>query len=222
MENADDTFRLATPADRQRVCATIGAAFVTAASPEMSYFFGDRFAELAPVFAGNLFDKRVARSTVWVADDGDAAALWDAPEQTADASVGDREDTTARAAPVLVPLPADVQERLDKYEHIVHDLLPPQPHWYLGILARHPCRQGSGVARRLAQVALALASRDGIPAVLETTNPLNVAAYERAGWTIHAMNDELQPAMRIWVMRHDGDRQYPEPEPSRSPSHRKL
>ena len=55
MENAEDVFRLATPADRPRVCATIGAAFVTAASPEMSYFFGDRFAELVPVFAGEFW-----------------------------------------------------------------------------------------------------------------------------------------------------------------------
>ena len=45
------------------------------------------------------------------------------------------------------------------------------------------------------------------------TNPLNVTAYERAGWTIHAVSDELQPAMRIWVMRHDGDRLSPEPGP---------
>jgi predicted N-acetyltransferase YhbS len=88
----------------------------------------------------------------------------------------------------------------------------------LGILARHPDRQGSGVARRLTRIALANASRDGVPAVLETTNPLNVKAYERAGWTVHAVNDELQPAMRIWVMRHDGaSAAEPEPEPEPEP-----
>ena len=200
-----DAFRLATPADRARVCGTIGAAFVSAASPEMSYFFGDRFAELAPVFAGNLFDKRVGRSTVWVTDNCDAAALWDAPEQPSSSSgAGGEAAAPAPAAPTPVPLPADVRGRLDTYDRVVHDLLPSQPYWYLGILARHPSRQGSGLARRLTQIALERASRDGVPAVLETTNPLNVAAYERAGWTVHAVNDELQPAMRIWVMRHDG------------------
>jgi hypothetical protein len=133
-EGDGDRFRLATPADRTRVCATIGAAFVSAASPEMSYFFGDRFAELAPVFAGNLFDKRVSRSTVWVTADCDAAALWDAPEPPSSSEV------TEEPAPVA--LPVDVQERLDEYDRVIHDLLPPQPHWCMPV-----CFSGEHVSR---------------------------------------------------------------------------
>jgi|EP01047_Picozoa_sp_COSAG01_P075210 GNAT superfamily N-acetyltransferase len=221
----DGSFRLATPADRARVCATIGAAFVDAASPEMTYFFGaERFAELAPIFAGTLFDKRVGRSTVWVADDCSAAALWDAPEEPppAAASAAAAAAAAPSSAPAATsPLPLDVQERLDRYDDVVHELLPPQPYWYLGILARAPSLRGSGVGRRLTRPALALAAahtptaaavaagdnggggQRGVPAVLETTNPLNVAAYGRAGWTVHATSDALQPAMRIWVMRYD-------------------
>lgn len=217
------TFRVAGPGDRAGVCATITAAFIDAESPEMSYFFADRFAELAPIFAGNLFDKRVRRSTVWVADDCSVAALWDAPEH---ALVGrpaagvpcaaPDEMAPAPAAPPPTPLPPAVQARLDAYDDVVRGLLPQQPHWYLGILARHPSRRGLGLARRLTRLVLDRCGGDKddgaggptLPAVLETTNPLNVAAYERAGWTLHATSDALQPAMRIYVMRHDrGGRQ---------------
>ena len=231
-EDADDGFRIATAADRPRVCATIGAAFVAAASPEMAYFFGeDSVAGLIPVFAGNLFDKRVGRSTVWLTDNCDAVALWDAPAEqpftphvgggtgggegggegggaAPDSATGIGFCVAAAVAPTPasapVALPADVQLRLDTYDRVVHDLLPPQPYWYLRILARHPDRQGSGVARRLSRIALDCASRDGVPAFLETTNPLNVAAYARVGWTVHAVSEQLQPAMTIWIMRHDG------------------
>ena len=58
-----------------------------------------------------------------------------------------------------------------------------------------------------------------MPAVLETTNPLNVAAYERAGWKVHTISDELQPAMRIWVMLHDcGQPSQPKPESEHEPA----
>lgn len=194
-----DQFRLATAQDRASVCDTITAAFVAAASPEMTYFFGGRFAELAPVFAGQLFDKRVARQTVWVTENCDAAALWDAPANVE--SQPDEQGSTPVVASAT--LPADVQRRLNTYDDVVHKMLPPQPYWYLGILARHPDRQGSGVARRLSRLALERAARDQVPAILETTNPLNVELYKRAGWVVHAQSDELLPAMKIWVLRYD-------------------
>ena len=109
------------------------------------------------------------------------------------------------ASPRADPAAAGVQARLDRYDDVVHALLPPQPYWYLGILARHPSRRGLGLARRLTRLVLEHrgdGDDDGVPAVLETTNSLNVAAYERAGWTVYATSDELQPAMRIYVMRH--------------------
>ena len=57
--------------------------------------------------------------------------------------------------------------------------------------------------RRAAAPGIDLALTHGMPAVLETTNPLNVEVYQRAGWTVHAVSDELMPELRVWIMRHD-------------------
>ena len=190
--------RPATPADRQGVVETIVRAFV--ASPETDYFFrsaeGDRYDELAPTFFGGLFDGRCPGGTVWTTQDSSAVALWDAPH--------DAEAQEQPAAPS--PYPPDVLRRLARYNSIVHDLLPPdtEPYWYLGILACHPRAQGGGLARQVARAAIDLAKDAGLVAYLETTNPRNVGIYRRAGWVVHAVSDELQPRLRIWVMRHDG------------------
>ena len=202
--------RPATPADRQGVVETIVRAFV--ASPETDYFFrseeGDRYDELAPTFFGGLFDGRCPSGTVWTTQGSSAVALWDAPPDAAEASkTGNRGDEHQQEQPAAPsPYPPDVLQRLARYNSIVHDLLPPdtEPFWYLGVLACHPSAQGSGLARQVARAAIDLAKEAGLVAYLETTNPRNVGIYRRAGWVVHAVSDELQPRLRIWVMRHDG------------------
>ena len=54
-------------------------------------------------------------------------------------------------------------------------------------------KQTAGAAR---------AAAAGVPAVLETTNPDNVAMYERSGWRI---TTELQDVigLTVWILRHD-------------------
>ncbi len=42
------------------------------------------------------------------------------------------------------------------------------------------------------------AARQNLPAYLETTNPGNVALYERAGWRVTA---ELDSPLPVWVMK---------------------
>jgi hypothetical protein len=70
---------LAGPADRPRVVETFVAAF--AADPAVRWFFPDdaRYPSQAATFVGHLFDKRVRRGGVWLADNGAAMALRDRP-----------------------------------------------------------------------------------------------------------------------------------------------
>jgi hypothetical protein len=92
--------------------------------------------------------------------------------------------------------------------------VPDEPHAYLGVLACRPddaaapatgsARRRRGLGRRTAAPGIDLALTHGMPAVLETTNPLNVEMYQRADWTVHAVSDELMPELRVWIMRHDG------------------
>lgn len=164
--------RVATPADRPRVVETVVAAFV--ADSAFRYFFPDAttYEHEAGVFAAYLFDLRVAHSTVWVAGDGAAVAMWEPPG--------------VPGKQLRLDLPAGTLARLEAYEQTVHPALPDAPHWYLGVLATHPDHAGRRWGRAVMAAGLERARADGLPAYLETTTASNVALYERAGWHVDA------------------------------------
>jgi ribosomal protein S18 acetylase RimI-like enzyme len=176
---------VATRAVRARVVETVVAAFRL--DPAFRYFFPDpaTFDRDAAAFAGWLFDGRVDLGTVWVADGGAAVAMWDGPHDTPQWTRPD--------------LPRDARERIDAYERAVEPLIPREPRWYLGVLATHPDAAGRRLARAAADEGVRRAADQGLPAFLETTNPDNVALYERGGWRRAGRTDV--GALRIWVMR---------------------
>ena len=179
--------RLAAPNDRDRLVTTVVDAFDQ--DPAFRAFFGPDpdFGPLATRFAAALLDRRLATGSVWMTDDGDALAMWDPPAGTVD------------APPSTLVLPPDAEARLDEYDAIVHGAITADPHWYLGVLASHPRRRGEGLARQVLKPGLAAAEAAGVPAVLETTNPGNVAMYERSGWEVTAeLTDVI--GLTVWVM----------------------
>ncbi len=179
---------LATRGDRDRVLATVVAAFV--ADPAFRYFFPDdaTYAEHATVFAGYLFDKRVEHGTVWLVDGGAAVSLWDPPG--------------AAVCDPALDLPADVLARLDDYEGAVHGSIPTEPHWYLGVLATHPDHSGKRWGRLAIGAGLVEADLAGLPAYLETTNPANVELYLRSGFVVatHLPADPPRLGIPSWIM----------------------
>jgi GNAT superfamily N-acetyltransferase len=176
----------ATPADRDAVVATFVAAFV--ADPAVRFFFpdDDAYAQDAAAFIGHLFDRRVANGSVWIGAGGAVAALWDLP-------------SVRSSEPATLDVPADARERIARYDAAVHPALPADPHWYLGVLATRPDHAGRGLGRRLMAAGVAMAHNEGLPAVLETTNPSNVDLYLREGWAVyrHTAVDDVPPT---WVM----------------------
>jgi GNAT superfamily N-acetyltransferase len=178
--------RLAIAPDRERIVATVQAAF--ASDPAFRYFFpgDDEYAALAPVFIGQLLDQRLARGTAWVVADGAAVALWSAP--------GAVEEPVTR-------LPADVTARLRTFDAAVHHHLPADPHWYLGMLATHPDHAGQGWGRLAMSAGLARAEQDGRPSYLETVTPVNVRIYQSSGWQV---TDTVAVAgLDVSILRHD-------------------
>jgi ribosomal protein S18 acetylase RimI-like enzyme len=185
-----DEVRNATESDRERVVATVVAAFV--ADPAFRYFFPDdaTYAQSAATFAGWLFDARVATGTAWVAAGGVAVAMWDPPAVN-----------RSEQAPLILP-PEDAA-RLAAYNDAVHDLIPAQPHWYLGVLATHPGHAGRRLGRTVMAAGLARAAEVGLQSVLETTNIDNVELYRRSGWDV--LDTAVVDGLRVWVMTYPAE-----------------
>jgi GNAT superfamily N-acetyltransferase len=178
---------LATPADTARLIDTIVTAF--AADPAFRYFFPEEetYQRYASSFARQLVERRIALGTAWLAEEGAAVALWDPP---------------APPPPSTMDLPDEVIARLDAYDGAVHDLRPTVPHWYLGILATHPDAAGRGWGRAVMAAGVQRARDEGLPAYLETSNPVNVEIYRGAGWEIAGTS--AADGLPIWVLVNSG------------------
>jgi ribosomal protein S18 acetylase RimI-like enzyme len=212
MIEADTT--VATPDDRDRVLTSLVAAFV--ADPVLRYLFPDDagYPRYAAAFFGRLFDRRVHLGTIWTVGHGASVAMWDPPEPPEVPS----DDT------ITAQLPADAFTRLNVYNDAVHAALPDGPYWYLGVLGTHPDHAGKRWGRAVMSAGLRRAQADGLPAVLETSNPGNVAVYRRAGWEVERT---VTAPLPIWIMRQDvgravpldGESDRPALPPGRRPGH---
>jgi len=180
---------IATPADREAVVSCLVAAF--AKDPVLRYLFPEEetYPRYAAAFFGYCFDKRVRKQTIWTIERGASTAIWD-PPQPQDESPGD--------GALAAHLPAGPLARVAAYDRAVEAALPPAPYWYLGVLATHPASTGQGWGHAVMNAGLSRAAADGLPAVLETSNPANVEMYRRAGWhVVHTLTAPLP----IWIMR---------------------
>ncbi|MFG2053969.1 GNAT family N-acetyltransferase [Micromonospora sp. NPDC048930] len=179
---------IATSANRTRVIASLVAAFEQ--DPVLRHLFPDQatYPRYAAAFFGHLFDKRVHRRTVWTIEGGASVAIWEPPATGA----GWPDDALA------AQLPADALARVRAYEDAVHTALPTTPFWYLGVLGTHPEHAGRRWGHAVMRAGLRRAEADGLPAVLETSNPANVEVYRRAGW---AVSRTLTAPLDIWVMQ---------------------
>lgn len=182
---------VATVADRAGVVGSLVAAFV--ADPVLRFLFpgDDTYPRHAGAFFGHLFDLRVPHGTVWTIGAGASVAMWDAPA-SGDGPPNDD-------AGVLDGLPPDAAARLREYDGAVHALLPSAPFWYLGVLGTHPEHAGRRWGRAVMRAGLQRAAAEGLPAVLETSNPGNVEVYRSAGWEV--LRTVAGP-VPVWVMQH--------------------
>ena len=104
--------RLAIPADRDRIVATVVAAFDE--DPAFRTFFGSDpdFGALATAYVAASTMKRTAVNAVWVGADREAVAMWTPPAGTVE------------IPPITADLPSDVVARLAEYDDAVHAVLP--------------------------------------------------------------------------------------------------
>jgi ribosomal protein S18 acetylase RimI-like enzyme len=155
--------------------------------PAFRHIFPDprsRVRALRPFFQATVRDA-IPFGCVYAATDNDATAAvavwlppgafpWTAARQ-------------ARAAPTLIrtmiAAPGSFRTFMRLGSNAAH-AHPVEPHWYLVVLGVHPNHQGDGHGSRLVAAGLHNADRDGTACHLETSDPANVAFYQRFGFTV--------------------------------------
>lgn len=74
----------------------------------------------------------------------------------------------------------------------IEQAFPDTPHWYLEVLGVRAGAQGRGIGQALMRPAMGRADRDRLPCHLETSDPANIAFYERLGF-VFAEQRQLIP-----------------------------
>ena len=173
--------RVAGPHDLDAVVNTITVAFHE--DPVWSWAFPDeerrpdQFRRWWPLFVRGA----LKQGFTWTTEGAETVSVWivpDAEELTPEAeaqipTVLD-EMLGARAPSVL--------EGLLQFEAAhPHD----EPHYYLSFVATHDDHRGRGIGEHLLASNLERIDREHVPAYLESSNPRNLARYERLGFRPH-------------------------------------
>lgn len=168
--------RAAQEADRQTASGTVLLAFST--DPFARWVFPNpaTYVALSPEFGDAFAGSGYAHGSVDMLEDGSGVAFWLPP--------GVEPDGERMQAIVEQAVPAD---RLQDLGGVIEEMgksHPQEPCWYLPIIGVDPAMQGRGVGSALLRYALARSDADGVPAYLESSNPRNIALYERHGFEV--------------------------------------
>lgn len=170
---------VATAGDAEAVAETIALAFAgdPAWGPALTLPSGEVAHHLP--FWRHFAEGGIPLGATYRTDDGGAVALWIPPgeDEMSEAHV---ESLTAL---VEATFPADHAAAMFALWERFDELHPQtEPHMYLSLLATHPDHRGRGIAQQLVRENLASFDAQGLPAYLESTNPVNDARYERLGF----------------------------------------
>lgn len=178
---AASSFRAAGEADLDALAATLARAFEH--DPVWSWCFAGEPRErlLAGLGAVFRFAAAAALDYGWVRLAGDAAAvaLWTPPGEPEMSAADEERFPDAIAAACSAAATARVLALMEAFER--NHPADPQ-HFYLSVLGTHPDHAGQGIGVALVAANLEEIDAAGPPAYLESTNPANVARYERLGF----------------------------------------
>jgi GNAT superfamily N-acetyltransferase len=136
----------------------------------------------------------VPRHGAWTTPDTAGAALWFPPGTM---RLSARERLTELRT--LLPEGIDCLGRGGRWEELISEHHPREPHWYLQTLAVRPSAQRRGVGTALIEPGLARAEADGVGCYLETQRESNIPYYRRFGFEL---TDEisLHDSPPLWLM----------------------
>jgi GNAT superfamily N-acetyltransferase len=148
--------------------------------PVMLWVFGTASEDLMQAnFEFIVREALIPLGATWMTDD--CCAAW-TPAGRAPWAV---DELSERFLNELGPrLNRDQLDRLITLNAVTAGLHAREPHWYLAMIATRHVAQGTGAGGRLLRHTLRQVDADTLPAYLESTNPANIAFYERNGFAI--------------------------------------
>lgn len=146
-------------------------------------------ATMFSAFAGKAF----VSGSAYVANDGEAVALWLPP-----GTESDDDDMIPLMLQIMTPEHLEVVGAVLAEMDAFH---PKEPCWYLPMIAADPGHQGKGLGSLLMKHATQICDEQGLPAYLESTNERNVSLYERYGFEVvgeiqHGDSPVVRPMVR--------------------------
>jgi GNAT superfamily N-acetyltransferase len=108
---------------------------------------------------------------------GEAVALWQ-PAGESELTPQEEQELGPFIRDLLGPHANLFMEGLAAFE----EATPEEPHYHLDLLGTHPAHRGQGIGMAMVETDLEAVDAEGMPTYLESTNPANLARYERAGF----------------------------------------
>lgn len=172
--------RLVTKADVEPLGPALARAFST--DPLWRWIVADdqRWDDRAPAMFSHEVGGRLRLGHSYTTDDRAGVALWAPPGRWRTTGL----DVLHAALPIARLVGAGGARRGLGVLRATERAHPKADHWYLALLGTHPDHQGRGVASALLAPVLERCDLDGVGAYLESSNPANVAFYQRHGFHV--------------------------------------
>ena len=180
--------------DTAKATEVLFAAFER--DPLMSYFFGDRYQDLAGCTMQYVCDRanllNLPLLGALVEGEIQGVALVVPPEMKGETPQLDEQFDIAVGEKVIA--------RLEKYLKIKEAYQPKQAHFYLDILGVLPKSQGQGIGKALLEAIHKMSeeSSQSYGVALDTENKNNVDLYRRFGYSVSATNNLEN--LKVWSM----------------------
>jgi len=172
--------RVASDADVPAAVETLARAFY--ADPVWSWAFPQperRLAQHRAVWR-LVAEAAVSYESAWLTGDCAAVALWIPPGRP-ELRPEDEKRLPSLLAEQLGDGAARVLETFERFDAAHPER---EPHYYLSLLGTNPDHSGEGLGIGLLADGLARIDAEGMPAFLESSNPINTPRYERLGFAV--------------------------------------
>lgn len=186
--------RRARPGDVPRALRTLGEAFADYPATRHTVDAEDHARRVTGVEELLLTRVGLEAGEVWVADDGDAVAVWTTPRHANAGAV------FAEIGPRLAELAGDRIGAQATMEGALAPHRPTSPVWFLATVGVADGRRGSGLGSAVLRPGIEAAAKDGVPAFLETSDRRNLPFYARLGFEVTAEVDIPDGGPRTWCL----------------------